>query len=776
LLPTGAMIHSIPMAPEQTVTTTDTCPACGTVIDTTNADPLARVDCPNCGEKVRVQRAFNNFELVETLGIGGMGTVYKARDIQLDRLVALKLLRKDLAEEADYATRLQQEARVAASVNHPNVVQVFSSGQDHGQFYLVMELVDHGSLDDLIEQKKKLPEELVLEAGIQVAKGLRAAHGKGLIHRDVKPANILFADEHIAKIGDFGLAGVAAETGEAKGEIWGTPYYVAPERLYNRPEDFRSDMYSLGATLFHAISGRAPIEADTNSATALRDLKNRPLNLRTIAPEVSEETASVLQRTISPEPLKRYGSYDELVAALESAYASLTGKEYLLAERKSKMPWIIGVAVLMVALIGLGAWAYHLHQRNQAERQRSQIEMKKASERAAQLVATAPLEGRLAEAQRELSQVGFVNDASKCKEAFARIATDSRGKQPIYDWARLQQGLAAMVQSDKSAAQQAFKDIESTGETGFAKEDAELGRFFINTAKMLISPPPVPASSVNANPANYEALALLLAAVKDSEQLDIVNALPLLDKFMAAQPTGKFQWITDYKRLAKKYQDDAKLYADWKREAEEAKETAALEKHLRNTRSLKRSKKWQLHGALYDDVSAADKALDRQIKTDTASQAADQKNKANQAALEAAQKKPQWLADWKKRLMADLNGTHYSGALTVPAGGVQYTGITGATPDTLRMKTPYGEAQLQWNQLPAQTLLAISASFIKANQPDTADREWLCAVYAADNGLPNDAKRLAEAAAQGKPEYAQALAALNLSEKKPPLSPAPKGR
>ena len=149
--------------------------------------------------------------------------------------MALKLLRKDLGEEIDYGARLQQEARVAASVNHPNVIQVFSSGADHGQFYLVMELVDRGSLDDFIEEQKRLPEELVLEAGIQVAKGLRAAHAKGLIHRDVKPANILFADEHMAKIGDFGLAGVAAETAENRGEIWGTPYYVAPERLNNEP-------------------------------------------------------------------------------------------------------------------------------------------------------------------------------------------------------------------------------------------------------------------------------------------------------------------------------------------------------------------------------------------------------------------------------------------------------------------------------------------------------------------------------------------------------------
>src|SRR5204863_9081217 len=153
------------------------------------AEPLARVACATCGEKVRAERSFDQFELLETIGIGGMGTVYKARDTLLDRLVALKLLRKDLGEDIDYAARLQQEARVAASVNHPNVIQVFSSGTDHGQFYLVMELVDHGSLDDLIERRTSLPEKLVLETGIQVAKGLRAAYGQGLVHGDVKPAN-----------------------------------------------------------------------------------------------------------------------------------------------------------------------------------------------------------------------------------------------------------------------------------------------------------------------------------------------------------------------------------------------------------------------------------------------------------------------------------------------------------------------------------------------------------------------------------------------------------
>jgi len=303
--------------------TAQTCPACGTTVDTTEAEPLARIACPTCGKKIRVERTFDHFVVVETLGVGGMGTVYKARDKQLDRFVALKLLRRDLGGEEDHKARLQEEARIAAAVNHPFVIQVFDSGTDHGQFYVVMELVDQGSLDDLMALQPRLPEKRVLEIGIQVAKGLRAAHRRGLIHRDVKPANILFVDEHSAKIGDFGLASSATQRWGIGGIVWGTPEYVAPERLNNDPEDFRSDIYSLGATLFHAIAGKPPIEASTNSATALLESKQRPLDLQATAPDISAATAEVLQRMIASDPAQRFSSYDDLVAELERAWRAL---------------------------------------------------------------------------------------------------------------------------------------------------------------------------------------------------------------------------------------------------------------------------------------------------------------------------------------------------------------------------------------------------------------------------------------------------------------------
>jgi serine/threonine protein kinase len=211
-------------------------------------------------------------------------------------------------------------------VNHPNVVQIFSLGTDHGQFYVVMELVDHGSLDDLMESQGRVPEHQVLDIGIQIARGLRAAHRKGLIHRDVKPANILFADEQAAKIGDFGLAAFATQQSQntgSDGVLWGTPPYVAPERLCNQPEDVRSDIYSLGATLFHAVAGKAPIESTTNSATELYALKQHPSDLRAITPKVSGPTTRLLQRMIAPDPKERFSSYDELLAELDAARRTL---------------------------------------------------------------------------------------------------------------------------------------------------------------------------------------------------------------------------------------------------------------------------------------------------------------------------------------------------------------------------------------------------------------------------------------------------------------------
>jgi serine/threonine protein kinase len=343
------------MASSPTDVPPQTCPACGTAVDIRNEEPLAAFPCPKCGEKMRAQRTFDHFELVETLGAGGMGAVYKARDSRLDRLVALKLLRPELSADPGEAARLEQEARVTAAVNHPNVVHVYSTGTAHGQTYLVMELVGHGSLDDLMAQHGRLPEADVLRAGIQVAKGLQAAHEKGLIHRDVKPANILFSDAETAKIGDFGLAVAAGQQADAQKEIWGTPYYVAPERLNSEPEDFRSDIYSLGATLFHALAGKPPMEGDTNSAAELRQLKSHPPDLHKVAPDVSRETARIINKMLAVKPENRFTSYGHLITQLERAARALSGK----GGARSKSPFLVWIVALVVVALAGGAFYFY---------------------------------------------------------------------------------------------------------------------------------------------------------------------------------------------------------------------------------------------------------------------------------------------------------------------------------------------------------------------------------------------------------------------------------
>ncbi|MFM8457885.1 MAG: protein kinase domain-containing protein, partial [Chthoniobacterales bacterium] len=297
----------------------ENCPSCGGPIDVTEELPFAQIYCPHCGGEMRARRIFNNFELVELIGEGGMGSVFKAYDHTLGRMVALKVLRREMSAREDERAKLEQEARVTASVNHPHVVRVYSFGEADGQFYLAMELVEKGSLDDLMGIQTRVSEAQVLDIGVQIAQGLEAAAEKGLIHRDVKPGNILFADAHTAKIVDFGLARVLEDEAEARGEIWGTPYYIAPERLNYEPEDFRSDIYSLDGTLFHAIAGRPPFEAESASLVALKQIKSQPVSLEAFAPDVASETAYVINRMLEKDPENRYADYGELVEHLEFA-------------------------------------------------------------------------------------------------------------------------------------------------------------------------------------------------------------------------------------------------------------------------------------------------------------------------------------------------------------------------------------------------------------------------------------------------------------------------
>jgi serine/threonine protein kinase len=344
----------------------ENCPSCGAEIDMTGLQPFTEVACPACGGAFTARARFDHFEIQSLLGEGGMGSVYQAVDTNLDREVALKVLKLALSSNPGECEKLEREARTTALINHPHIIKIFDFGRSQGQFYIAMELIGGGSLDDLIQTYGTVPEKMVLQVGIQVAQGLEAALEQGLIHRDIKPANILFADIDTAKLVDFGLAMVMSDAAQARGEIWGTPYYIAPEKLDEQPEDFRSDIYSLGGTLFHALAGRPPYEAESASLVALKQLKSRPVSLQAFAPDVSNETAYVINRMMAKNPEKRYATYQELVEHLQFALEKARDREsnpqeskkIPVVEEKSPNPWMSMIMSLIVpALILLGAVA-----------------------------------------------------------------------------------------------------------------------------------------------------------------------------------------------------------------------------------------------------------------------------------------------------------------------------------------------------------------------------------------------------------------------------------
>ena len=344
------------------------CHACNAVIDLTGQQAFNHVDCPQCGALSVVPLQFGNFLLLNPLGVGGMGTVYKAIDLSLSRYLALKILRKKLASRPEFIESFSREARAAAAVNHPNIAQVYSFGEFEGQYYLAMELLERGSLDDRLSTLGKLPEKDVLDIGRQIAAGLRAAHSRSLLHRDIKPGNILFGEDNIPKLVDFGLARAQHEAQQASSEpIWGTPYYIAPEKLRGQPEDLRSDMYSLGAMLFHVLAGRPPFDAATASEVVTKHATQPAYSLKTYAPTVQGATTHLIGRMLSKNPAERYATYDELLHDFDEAIAAVkyaAENRLVTAPSGEQMSFKSIITTVVIVLVGVAAVVFVYANRN----------------------------------------------------------------------------------------------------------------------------------------------------------------------------------------------------------------------------------------------------------------------------------------------------------------------------------------------------------------------------------------------------------------------------
>lgn len=260
------------------------------------------------------------FKVTGIIGKGGMGTVFKAYDEALDRDVAIKVLSKQLSEDPETVQRFKQEACSAAKVTHPNIVHIYTRGEEDGRSYFVMEYVPGRSLGQEVQEQGKIPVEKAVGWIRESALALQAAHRSGVIHRDIKPSNILLDANGAIRLADFGLAKVVkADMGLTKtGMVVGTPFYMAPEQGKGGIVDHRADIYALGVTLYHLVVGRVPFDGGTPLEVMLKHVSDPIPVPKDTAIDTRSDLRRVLEKMMAKDPKDRYVTYDELIAALDT--------------------------------------------------------------------------------------------------------------------------------------------------------------------------------------------------------------------------------------------------------------------------------------------------------------------------------------------------------------------------------------------------------------------------------------------------------------------------
>jgi len=302
-------------------------------------------------------KTVGGYNLLERVGRGGMGTVYRAEQVSLKRQVALKVLSAKLLSDPVFVERFVEEARAAGGLIHPNIVQVIDVGSDRGIYYFSMEFMGNASVGDIVAQQGPVPWERALEMMTDATRGLVFAEKQGIVHRDIKPDNLMLTAEGTVKIGDLGLAKKTTELAGDTGQIFGTPHFIAPEQAQGKPVDNRADIYALGASFYRVLTGKTPFSGDNVKEILVKQIQEEPRALQELAPQVPDELAAVLAKMMRKKPEDRYRSAQGLLEDLERIRVMyhLEAHGAAVSARRSKA---IAV-VLAVAVLALGGAAYY---------------------------------------------------------------------------------------------------------------------------------------------------------------------------------------------------------------------------------------------------------------------------------------------------------------------------------------------------------------------------------------------------------------------------------
>jgi eukaryotic-like serine/threonine-protein kinase len=304
----------------------------------------------------------DRYELEELVGRGGMSSVFRAHDRLLERNVALKILHEQYLQDDDYVDRFRREARAAAQLSHPNIVTVIDRGEQNGRQFIVFEYVEGENLKQVIDRTGPLPVRDALVVALQMGRALAFAHEHGLVHRDVKPQNVLLNGDGRAKVTDFGIArSLDVEGVTQSGTVVGTSDYIAPEQAQGEHADAKSDVYSFGCVLYELLTGEVPFPGDNFVAVAMRHINDPPPNVLNRRHDVPARVAASVARAMAKEPEDRFASMDELVAELEACMREIVGEDraetMVIGPRppspgRRRVVWPIAVVVAAVVVIG----------------------------------------------------------------------------------------------------------------------------------------------------------------------------------------------------------------------------------------------------------------------------------------------------------------------------------------------------------------------------------------------------------------------------------------
>ena len=294
------------------------------------------------------------YEIVQLLGEGGMSYVYKANDKQLKRTVAIKTLKPNYVQQEKFVERFKREAQTAANLNHPNIVQIFDWGIGDEPFF-VMEYIEGNTLTSIIAKRRTISLNDVLFIGAQVSSGLQAAHSKGLVHRDIKPGNIMITPEGKVKVTDFGIVSLQNEESDITktGSILGTASYISPEQAQGKPVSKESDLYSLGTVLYELIAGRPPFEGDTPIATATKHITDKPEKLSVIRPDIPKGVENAVLKLLHKYPKDRFKNAEDLRAVLlqqKTQLQAMQTQENLVGLTSPKIKYRFTLPALIISL------------------------------------------------------------------------------------------------------------------------------------------------------------------------------------------------------------------------------------------------------------------------------------------------------------------------------------------------------------------------------------------------------------------------------------------